>query len=135
MDYRKMNLRQQYLKQSVMTASPAELIVMLFDACIKNLKLAEISLDDNKDISATNTHFINAQEIILELVNCLDTSLDLSKQLLDIYDFLLRTMREMNTKKDLTLLPEVLEILSSMRDTWQMISKTSYSIAPEVSVG
>jgi flagellar protein FliS len=135
MDYRKANLRQEYLKQSVMTASPAELIVMLFDASIKNLKLAGMCLEDNNDISGAHTHFINAQDIIMELVNCLDSGVDLSAQLLDIYEFLLRTIREMNIKKDLSLLPDVLEILSSMRDTWQTISKASYGVTPEVSVG
>lgn len=135
MDYRKANLRQEYLKQSVMTASPAELIVMLFDACIKNLKLAAICLEDNKDYSGSHTHFVKTQEIIMELVNCLDSSVDLSTQLLDIYEFLLRTIREMNIKKDLSLLPDVIEILSSMRDTWQSISKASYSVTSEVSFG
>jgi flagellar protein FliS len=62
MDYRKANLKQEYLKQSVMTASPAELIVMLFDACIKNLKLAEIDLNDNSNYSGAHTHFINARK-------------------------------------------------------------------------
>jgi flagellar protein FliS len=135
MDYRKANLKQEYLKQSVMTASPAELIVMLFDACIKNLKLAEISLADNKDIGGAHTHFMNAQNIIRELINCLDSSIDLSAQLLNIYEFLLRTIREMNVKKDLSLLPEVLEILSSMRDTWRQISKAPYNLTQEVNAG
>ena len=44
------NLRKEYLKQSVMTASPAELIVMLFESCIKNLKLAEICLNERRGI-------------------------------------------------------------------------------------
>lgn len=135
MDYRKVNLKQEYLKQSVMTASPAELIVMLFDACIKNLKLAQINLEDNSDFSGAHNHFINAQEIIAELINCLDPGVELSSKLLEIYEFLLRTIREMNIKKDVTLLPDVLEILSAMRDTWQQISKTSYSFTHEVNVG
>lgn len=118
-----------------MTASPGELIVMLFDACIKNLKLAEICLADNHDISGSHTHFRNAQDIIVELVNCLDPGVELSAQLLDIYDFLLRTLREMNIKKDLSLLPDVLDILTSMRDTWQRISKSSYGLSSEVNAG
>lgn len=135
MDYRKMNLKQEYLTQSVLTASPADLIVMLFDSCIKNLRLAEICLSENNDLNKTNLHFQKAQQIIMELVNCLDTSIELSAQLLDIYDFLLRTLREMNFKKDLSLMPDVLDILISMRDTWQLISKSSYGIAKEVSYG
>lgn len=130
-----MNLKQEYLTQSVLTASPADLIVMLFDSCIKNLRLAEICLSENNDLNKTNLHFQKAQQIIMELVNCLDTSIELSAQLLDIYDFLLRTLREMNFKKDLSLMPDVLDILISMRDTWQLISKSSYGIAKEVSYG
>ena len=135
MDYRKANLRQEYLKQSVLTASPADLIVMLFDACIKYLKLAEICLTDSADISGAHMHFIDAQQIIMELVNCLDPNVELSTQLLDIYDFLLRTLREMNLKKDLTLLPDVLEILTSMRDTWRKISRSAYTPASEANCG
>lgn len=135
MDYRKANLKQEYLKQSVMTASPAELIVMLFDACIKNLKLAEINLKDNNDRSGAHTHFIKAQEIIMELINCLDADVEISSQLMDIYMFLLRTIREMNIKKNLSQLPDVLEILYSMRDTWQSLSKAAYTLTPEVNVG
>jgi flagellar protein FliS len=134
-DYRKVNLKQEYLKQSVLTASPSELIVMLFDACIKYIRLAEIDLTDHKNYSAANTHFINAQQIIMELINCLDTSIELATQLLEIYEFLLRTLRDMNVKKDLTLLPDVLSILVSMRDTWQQISKASYTVTSEVNVG
>ncbi|MEL4106708.1 flagellar export chaperone FliS [Oscillospiraceae bacterium CM] len=133
MDYKK--IKQEYLKQSVMTASPAELIVMLFDAALRHLKLAQISLEDNQNVSSAHTHFINAQEIILELVNCLDTSVDLSAQLLDIYDFLLRTLREMNSRKDLSLMPDVLEILTAMRDTWEKIAKAPYAPTQEVSCG
>jgi flagellar protein FliS len=117
------NLRKEYLKQSVMTASPAELIVMLFESCIKNLKLAEICLNDKKDIATANGHFIKAQQIIMELVNCLDTSFEISKHLLSIYDFLLYSIREMNIKKDLARLPDILEILGSLRDTWEQIAR------------
>jgi flagellar secretion chaperone FliS len=135
MDYNKMNLKQEYLKQSVMTASPAELIVMLFDSCIKNLKLAEICLNDSHDIEGVHNHFIKAQNIILELVNALDTNVDFSVQFLNLYDYLLRTTREMNIKKDLTSLPDVLDILVTLRDAWQQISKSSLGYNAEVSCG
>jgi flagellar protein FliS len=118
-----------------MTASPSELIVMLYDACIKNLKLAEIDITDHNDPASANTHFLNAQKIIMELVNCLDTSYELSAQLLEIYEFLLRSMREMNIKKDLTLLPDVLDIISSIRDTWTQISRPPMNCTSEVSCG
>lgn len=132
MNFMKNNLRQEYLKQSVMTASPAELVVILLDSCIKNVKLMDICLE-GKDINGVNNHCLKAQKIILELVNCLDTSFELSTNLLSIYDFLLFSLREMNAKKDLEKLPEVLNILVSIRDTWQQISKPNCSCSSEVS--
>lgn len=132
MGYQKNNLKQEYLKQSVMTATPAELIVMLFDACIKNLKLAEICLEEHGSLDSANLYFQKAQKIIMELVNGLDTSQELSSQLLEIYDFLLHAMREMNSKKDISLLPDVLDILASLRDTWQKIARPRYVCSSEV---
>lgn len=132
MDYIKNNLKQEYLKQSVMTASPADLIVMLYDSCIKNLKLAEMCCDDYKDIAGSGEHLIQAQKIIMELVNGLDTSIEISTQLLTIYDYLLYEIRTMNVKKDFTRLPGVLDILSSMRDTWERASKL-LNVTSEVS--
>lgn len=128
MNYSK-NMKQEYLTQSVMTASPAELLVMLYDACIKDLKLAEISLNDHKDLNATNLNLQKAQKIILELITSLDTSYDISSQLLEIYNYLLRSIREMNMKKDLRQLPDILEILVSLRDTWEKAAhpKTAHS--------
>lgn len=133
MDYKQSNLKQEYLKQSVMTATPSDLVVMLFDSCIKNLKLAEICLKDRKNLEGANTHFIKAQKIIMELTNCLDTSYEISAQLLEIYGFLLRAMREMNVKKDLSILPEVLDILVSLRDTWQKVARPRFACPSEVS--
>jgi len=133
MNYKNHNLKQEYLKQSVMTATPPELIVMLYDSCVKNLKLAEISLKERRDFSGANTHFLQAQKIIMELASCLDTSFELSAQLLGIYDFLLYAVRTMNTKKDIDMLPGVLDILTSLRDTWQTVAKTRFVHPPEVS--
>ena len=132
MDYKKYNLKQEYLRQSVMTASPAELVVMLFDACIKNLKLADLCLD-RRDPEGANTHFLKAQKIIYELVNCLDTGFELSVQLLELYQYLLHTIADMNRVKDAGALPDVLEILVSFRETWRQIAKPNSICPSEVS--
>lgn len=124
MGYSNYNLKQQYLQHSVMTASPSELVVMLYDACIKNLKLADISLTERNDKDGANTYFIKSQKIIMELVNSLDTSFPISEQLLEIYDFLLKSIREMNIKKNVDSLPGILDILTSMRDTWEAAAKS-----------
>ncbi|NLM83192.1 MAG: flagellar export chaperone FliS [Clostridiales bacterium] len=135
MNYMKANLKDEYLKQSVFTASPAELIVMLFDACIKNLKLADILLNEDGHVGDAGLRLTKAQEIIGELIASLNTDIPLSHQLLPIYQFLLSSIREMNLKKDLTKLPGILEILESMRDTWEQVAKTSARYNRGVGVG
>ena len=126
------NLKQEYLRQSIYTASPSELVVMLLDACIKNAKLMDICLE-RKDLDGVNTHCLKAQQIVLELVNSLDTGFEIASSLLPIYDFLLYSFREMNVKKDTSTLPGVLEILTSLRDTWQQVAKPNYACSTEVS--
>jgi len=132
MGYTNNNLKQEYLKQSVMTASASELIIMLFDSCIKNLKQAEICLNEHKDLNASNLHFQKSQKIIMELINCLDTHYEISMQIIPIYQYLLNTIRQMNVKKDTSLLPDILDILASLRDTWQKIASLRYISSSEV---
>lgn len=122
MDIRR-NLKEEYLRQSILTASPAELTVMLFNGCIKDLKLAEVAMEEPTDLLKTNEYLLKAQKIISELMSSLDMSCELSGQLLPIYSYLLREIRHMNVKKDLQQLPEILEILSSQRDTWEQVAK------------
>lgn len=117
------NLKEEYLRQSILTASPAELTVMLFNGCIKDLKLAEVAMEEPTDLLKTNEYLLKAQKIISELMSSLDMSCELSGQLLPIYSYLLREIRHMNVKKDLQQLPEILEILSSQRDTWEQVAK------------
>lgn len=124
MDYRK-NLREEYLRQSVMTASPAELTAALFGGCIKDLNLAEAALRDPRDLSRANSYFIKAQDILSELVNSLDMDYEISQKLLPIYLYLLEQIRQMNVKKDLSNLPPVLDILTSQRETWENVARAS----------
>ena len=119
------NLKEEYLRQSVMTATPSELLVMLYDGCIRNLKLAELAMEEPADYMKVNERMVKAQKIISELIGSLDMSYEISTQLLPIYDYLLRSLRTMNVKKDLSQLPAVLEILKTQRDTWEQVSLAS----------
>lgn len=134
MEY-KNNLRQEYLNRSVMTAGPAELVVMLFDACIKNIKLAQMAMEGKPDFMRASGCLIKSQRIINELISSLDMSIELSAKLLPIYEFLLRELRDANVKKDLSQLSGVLEILSTQRDTWSELARTCHRPGEEVLCG
>lgn len=120
------NLRQEYLSRTVMTASPAELVVMLFDACIKDIKLAQLAMEEKKpNYSKVNEYMIKAQKIITELISSLDMSYDISNQILPIYEFVLSSLRNANVKKDMSQMDDVISIVSEQRDAWAQIVKGS----------
>ena len=108
----------QYKQQSAMTASPGELTLMLYDGCIKDLKLAKIHIEA-KDYAKTNDVLQKAQAIIAELMRSLDMRYELSKQMMQLYDFIIDTLVWANMKKDTGKVDEALVLVSDLRDTWQ----------------
>jgi flagellar protein FliS len=101
-----------------MTASPGELTLMLYDGCLKNLKLAKIHIE-TKDFLKTNVVLQKAQNIICELMRSLDMNYPVSKQLMQLYDFLMDALVWANVKKDIGKINEAIDLVSELRDTWQ----------------
>ncbi len=112
------NQYNQYKQQSAMTASPGELTLMLYDGCVKNLKLARTYIED-KDLAKSNEASQKAQAIIAELMRTLDTRYEVGKQLLALYDFLLDLIVRSNVQKSTKLIDQALEFATGLRDTWQ----------------
>ena len=112
----------QYKQQSAMTASPGELTLMLYDGCIKDLKLARTYISD-KEFVKSNDASQKAQAIIAELMRTLDARYEVGKQLLALYDFILDLIVRSNVKKDTGLIDQAMEFISEIRDTWQQAVK------------
>jgi flagellar protein FliS len=108
----------QYKQQSAMTASPGELTLMLYDGCIKNLKLSKLHIEA-KDFLKTNTDLQKTQGILCELMRSLDMAYDISKQLIQLYDYIIDTLVWANVKKDVGKIDEALGLVTELRDTWQ----------------
>jgi flagellar protein FliS len=117
---------QKYKEQDVTMANPMALIVMLYNGCIKQLKLAQIAMD-NRSYEDVNTHLGKGQNIISELVSSLDLEYPISKDLLALYDFMLNEIVQANISKDRDKLEPVIRMLSSLRDTWSQVEKTCRS--------
>ena len=109
-----------YRRQAIMTASPVELIIMLYDGCRKAILLAQRAIEKNNPAEA-HKQLTKAQDIIGELVTSLDMRYEIAEQLLDLYEFILIQLAEINVKKDVALIPPILEIVESLRDTWQQV--------------
>ena len=109
-----------YRKQDVMTATSVDLIVMLYDALKKNIVLGRRGIEKG-DLTAAHKYLIKAQDIVTELVNCLDMSYGISEELLNIYEFILRNLAEANIRKDKEPLEPVVDMVDNIRDAWKEI--------------
>ena len=110
-----------YRKQDILTANSVDLIVMLYDALKKNIILGRRGID-KRNIPGTHKHLIKAQEIVSELINCLDMNYQISEELLELYEFMLRSIEQANIQKSDEPLEPVIEMVDSLRDAWKEIS-------------
>ena len=118
------NPYEKYRQQGVMTASPAELIVMLYVGCIKQIHLAQMHMK-KQEAEAVNTSLQKAQAIISELSMSLDHSYELSETLADLYDFIFEELVSANMSKDEKQLDPVVDILNELKEAWETIAKDS----------
>ncbi len=112
------NAYAKYKEQSVNTATPEELTLMLYNGCIKFMNLAEIFIDD-KNIEKTNINILKAQGIVNELNITLNMDYEVSNNLSQLYTFVNEQLIEANLRKDKNPLLEAKEIITDMRDTWK----------------
>lgn len=112
------NPYQSYQQNSVNTASPGELTLMLYNGCLKFILLARKGMED-KNIEAKNTNLLKAQKIVQELMVTLNMDVAVSKDMMALYDYLQRRLIEANVKNDVTILDEVHEFVTDFRDTWK----------------
>ena len=110
---------QAYRNTQVQTASPAELVLLLYDGAIKFCKQAEMYLDRGDKEQAHNA-LIRSQDIIDELAASLDSSAseEIAKGLSQLYDYMVQRLIEANIKKDKAPIEEVVTMLQELRETW-----------------
>lgn len=113
------NPYQAYQQNSVMTASPLELTLMLYNGCLKFMKLSKKAMAENK-IEEKNTNSLKAQAIIQELRHTLDMDIAISDGLARMYDYIYGLLIEANMKNDLAALEEAEGYVTELRDTWKL---------------
>ena len=114
----------QYQNNKVMTASPAELTLMLYDGAIKFCNLA-ISAVEEKDIYKAHVNIIKIQKIIDYLRETLDMKYPVAKDFDNIYSYLSGRLVEANIKKEKDILDEINMHLHSVRDNWKEVMRVS----------
>lgn len=116
------NAYAQYNNSKVLTASPAELTLMLYDGAIKFCNVAEQAIEQ-KDIQKAHTNIVKAQKIVDYLRQTLDMKYPVAKDFDKIYSYLEKRLVQANLKKDNEILGECLEHLRSVRDTWKEVMR------------
>lgn len=118
--YAAIDVQNRYKQQGVLTANPIELIVMLYEGCIKRLRMAALAMSDQQ-FGAMERSLMRAQEILLELVNCLDLKYEIANSLMDLYSFLITEITRIGEEKKPDGIEDIIEILSSLKEAWSEI--------------
>ena len=118
------NAYETYQKQKILTASPAELTLMLYEGAIKFLNIAIMGIEKN-DVEKAHNNIQKAQRIIDEFRATLDFKYPGAKEFDKVYEYIQYRLVWANVKKDVEIIEECLGHLRGMRDTWKEVMKAS----------
>ncbi len=112
----------QYTKNRILTASPAELTLMLYDGAIKFCNIAIIGIEQG-NIQKAHDNIMKVQRIVEEFQITLNFNYAIANDYNTIYNYLIKRLREANVKKDKEIVEEVCGHLRTLRDAWKEIMK------------
>ena len=113
---------QKYLRTKVLTATPEQLQMMLFDGAIRFCEQARLALQ-KKNFEQSYQALTKAQAIVNQLICALkpDVLPDLCKRLKGLYAFAYRRLVDANLNHRMESLDEALNVLKFQRETWAML--------------
>ncbi len=121
---------QSYRDSAVLTATPEQLVVMLYDGVSRFLRQAEVVMGEGAYGHASERLF-RAEAIIDELLATLnmDAGGEISTRLQAIYLFSRRHLSEARVHRDPRRIAEVRELMGSLREAWAQISAPAAAVA------
>jgi flagellar secretion chaperone FliS len=116
-----MGLRS-YQKTKVQTADTLGLIIMCYDAAIRDLQEAK-RLHDIRAMEETYSRIRHAQDLITELLVGLDYERggEIAINLSRVYNFILRQLIGINSRQDTKIYSQLIRILDELKDAWEQI--------------
>ncbi|SFH00594.1 flagellar export chaperone FliS [Sporolactobacillus nakayamae] len=121
---------KSYQQNSVLTATPGELTLMLYNGCIKFIRQGKLAISED-NIENKNTYIQKAQNIIRELMVTLDQKQPVAKSMMQMYDYMNRRLIEANIKNDTAILDEVEGFVAEFRDTWKQVIEITQKKQPK----
>lgn len=119
-----------YRANAILTASPGQLVLMLYDGALKAMALAREAFaqpeGEPQRIQNINTHLLKAQAIISELQSGLNMEAggEFARTMHRLYDYHNRRLLEANVRKQVEPVIEVERLVRELRDAWaQMLAQ------------
>ncbi len=114
------NAYANYQNSKIMTATPEQLTLMLYEGAIKFTNIAIKAIED-KDYEKANKNIQKTEKIIDEFRATLNFKYPVAKEFDNVYVYINERLLKANFRKDIEILEEVLEHLRTMRDTWEEV--------------
>ena len=111
-----------YTRNKIMTATPAELTLMLYEGAIKFCNIAIVAIEQN-DRDKMFNNILKVEDIITEFQVTLNFDYPVANDFNNVYNYLQRRLREANMTQDKEILEEVNTHLRTMRDIWKEVMK------------
>lgn len=112
----------QYQNNKILTATPAELVLMLYEGAIKFCNIAVTAIE-NKEIEKAHIHIMKTEKIIDHLRITLDMRYPVAQDFERIYVYLARRLVEADITKDVEIVEEIIEHLRAVRDNWKEVMR------------
>ncbi len=108
----------------IQTATPLQLVIMLYDGAIKFMRAA-IKEMEKGNVEKQNELLVRAQDIITELLISLDEEKggDIAKNLKMLYIYMKNRLIEANINDDIKAVEEVIELMKSLKEAWVEVEK------------
>lgn len=116
------NIANAYQRNAIMTATPSELTLMLYEGAIKFCNIGMMAIE-KKDYEKANTNIKKAQAIITELRATLNHKYEVWEDFERVYEYIYQTLVDANIHKDVEALEEALKRIREMRDTWKEVMR------------
>lgn len=129
-----------YRKTATTTASPGELVLMLYDGALRFMAAAELGFQEEhfaRQNEQIHNNILRTQAIITELQATLNMEKggEFSQNLYRLYDFMQDHLTQANREKNIEKIRVVAGFMQDIRDAWsQMMLQQSQAQAPEAGV-
>lgn len=119
-----LNGYQQYKEQSVMTMTPGEMLLLLYDELLKRLMRAELALE-KEEYELFGQSVLRCREIVQYLKDTLNYEYPISRELRQMYDFFLYELSRIEAGRKKEVIAELKPLVKDLREAFQEAEKVA----------